>query len=318
MRMSTRKIALSLAAAATMAASVIATPSAHAVQGGTPVSDDDALAKNVVIVSGCTGTAISPHWVLAARHCFGDGTTAKLVRTGIEKTGTKGSEEVYHAPSGDISLVRMSTHSSFNFDSYPELATEEPKPGQVGTFYGWDNTSHKRLPHSQAEVQGMYQDGSYDNGKMYTVHHKDGAYSQPGDSGGPFFINGKLSGVASAISGDGVPLNLADISAQLDWIKQTMAKNGDEPNLGNGAVNGVEKLVQNKNLPKPDAGKGNPEESGAGKGNPEENGAEKEGAEHNKEKEQAPKPAQAKPGKQQPAKPARPNQGSPLLSSSSL
>ena len=114
--------------------------------------------------------------------------------------------------------------------------------------------------------------------------------------------------MASAISGDGVPLNLADISAQLDWIKQTMAKNGDEPNLGNGAVNGVEKLVQNKNLPKPDAGKGNPEESGAGK----------EDAEHNKEKEQAPKPAQPKPGKQQPAKPARPNQGSPLLSSSSL
>ena len=124
--------------------------------------------------------------------------------------------------------------------------------------------------------------------------------------------------MASAISGDGVPLNLADISAQLDWIKQTMAKNGDEPNLGNGAVNGVEKLVQNKNLPKLDAGKGNPEESGAGKGNPEESGAGKEGAEHNKEKEQAPKPAQAKPGKQQPAKPARPNQGSPLLSSSSL
>ena len=301
-----------------MAVSSIATPFAHAVQGGTPVSDDDANAKNVVIVSGCTGTAISPHWVLAARHCFGDGTTAKLVRTGIEKTGSKGSEEVYHAPSGDISLVRMSTHSSFDFDSYPELATEEPKPGQVGTFYGWDNTKHERLPHSQAEVQGMYQDGSYDNGKMYTVHHKDGAYSQPGDSGGPFFINGKLSGVASAISGDGVPLNLADISAQLDWIKQTMAKNGDEPNLGNGAVNGVEKLVQNKNLPKPDAGKGNPEENGAKEDSAEKEGAEHNDAEHNKEKEQAPKPAQPKPGKQQPAKPARPNQGSPLLSSSSL
>ena len=85
------------------------------------------------------------------------------------------------------------------------------------------------------------------------------------------------------------------------------------PVTGNGAVNGVEKLVQNKNLPKPDAGKGNPEENGA-----KEDSAEKEGAEHNKEKEQAPKPAQPKPGKQQPAKPARPNQGSPLLSSSSL
>lgn len=313
--MSINKIALSLAAAATMAASVIVTPFAHAVQGGTPVSDDDANAKNVVIVSGCTGTAISPHWVLAARHCFGDGTTAKLVRTGIEKTGTKGSEEVYHAPSGDISLVRMSTHSSFDFDSYPELATEEPKPGQVGTFYGWDNTSHQRLPHSQAEVQGMYQDGSYDNGKMYTVQHKDGAYSQPGDSGGPFFINGKLSGVASAISGDGVPLNLADISAQLDWIKQTMAKNGDEPNLGNGAVNGVEKILQEKGLKKPGAEKDkeNGQQTQEQAPNPEQ--PQPQPAQPEK---QEPKPAQTKPGKQQPAKPARPNQGSPLLSSSSL
>ena len=74
-----------------------------------------------------------------------------------------------------------------------------------------------------------------------------------------------------------------------------MAKNGDEPNLGNGAVNGVEKLSQNQNLPKPDAENGNPEE----------NGAEEKGAEHNKEQEQAPQPAQ-------------PNLGSSLLSSSSL
>lgn len=318
--MSTKKIALSLAAAATMAASIITAPVAHAVQGGTPVSDDDANAKNVVIVSGCTGTAISPHWVLAARHCFGDGTTAKLVRTGIEKTGTKGSEEVYHAPSGDISLVRMSTHSSFDFDSYPELATEEPKPGQVGTFYGWDNTSHKRLPHSRAEVQGMYQDGSYDNGKMYTVHHKDGAYSQPGDSGGPFFINGKLAGVASAISGDGVPLNLADISAQLDWIKQTMAKNGDEPNLGNGAVNGLEKILQEKGLQKPGAEKDkeNGQQTQEQAANPEQPQPQPAQPEKQEPKPAQPKPAQPKPGKQQPAKPARPNQGSPLLSSSSL
>ena len=315
--MSTKKIALSLTAAATMAASIITAPVAHAVQGGTPVSDDDANAKNVVIVSGCTGTAISPHWVLAARHCFGDGTTAKLVRTGIEKTGTKGSEEVYHAPSGDISLVRMSTHSSFDFDSYPELATEEPKPGQVGTFYGWDNTSHKRLPHSQAEVQGIYQDGSYDNGKMYTVHHKDGAYSQPGDSGGPFFINGKLSGVASAISSDGVPLNLADISAQLDWIKQTMAKNGDEPNLGNGAVNGMDKILQEKGLQKPGAEKDkeNGQQTQEQAANPEQPQPQQP---QPQPESQEPKPAQTKPGKQQPAKPARPNQGGPLLSSSSL
>ena len=229
--MSTKKIALSLAAAATMAASIITAPVAHAVQGGTPVSDDDANAKNVVIVSGCTGTAISPHWVLAARHCFGDGTTAKLVRTGIEKTGTKGSEEVYHAPSGDISLVRMSTHSSFDFDSYPELATEEPKPGQVGTFYGWDNRAHNYLQQSTAEVQGSYQDGSYSNGKMFVVHHQDGAYSKPGDSGGPLFIDGKLAGVASAISGNGVPLNLADIAAQKEWIAEKLATTGDTANF---------------------------------------------------------------------------------------
>lgn len=245
-RMNINKIALSLAAAVTMAASIIAAPSAHAVQGGTPVSDDDALAKNVVIVGGCTGTAISPHWVLAAKHCFGNGTTAHMLHTGVEKTGVDGTEEAYHAPTGDIALVRMSTHSAFTFDSYPELATEAPKPGQVGTFYGWDSTAHKRLPHSQAEVKNLYQNGSYNNGKMYTVHHKDGAYAQPGDSGGPLFIDGKLSGVASAISGNGTPMNLADISAEINWIKQTMARNGDEPNLGNGAVNGMDKLLRLK------------------------------------------------------------------------
>ncbi|MDK4282238.1 trypsin-like serine protease [Corynebacterium propinquum] len=244
--MSIKKIALSLAAATTMAASIIAAPAAHAVQGGTPVSDDDALAKNVVIVGGCTGTAISPHWILAAKHCFGNHTTAHLLHTGVEKTGVDGTEEAYHAPTGDIALVRMSTHSAFKFDSYPELATEAPKPGQVGTFYGWDSTAHKRLPHSQAEVKNLYQNGSYNNGKMYTVHHKDGAYAQPGDSGGPLFIDGKLSGVASAISGKGTSMNLADISAEINWIKQTMARNGDEPNLGNGAVNGMDKLLRLK------------------------------------------------------------------------
>lgn len=154
----------------------------------------------------------------------------------------------------------------------------------------------------------MYQDGSYDNGKMYLVHHKDGAYSQPGDSGGPFFINGKLSGVASAISGDGVPLNLADISAQLDWIKQTMAKNGDEPNLGNGAVNGMDKILQEKGLKKPGAEKDK------------ENGqqTQEQAANPEQPQPQQPEKQEPKPGKQQPAKPARPNQGSPLLSSSSL
>ncbi|WP_286688721.1 trypsin-like serine protease [Corynebacterium sp. S5S1] len=131
---------------------------------------------------------------------FGNHTTAHLLHTGVEKTGVDGTEEAYHAPTGDIALVRMSTHSAFKFDSYPELATEAPKPGQVGTFYGWDSTAHKRLPHSQAEVKNLYQNGSYNNGKMYTVHHKDGAYAQPGDSGGPLFIDGKLSGVASAMA----------------------------------------------------------------------------------------------------------------------
>lgn len=166
----------------------------------------------------------------------------------------------------------------------------------------------------------MYQDGSYDNGKMYTVHHKDGAYSQPGDSGGPFFINGKLSGVASAISGDGVPLNLADISAQLDWIKQTMAKNGDEPNLGNGAVNGMDKILQEKGLKKPGAEKDKEDgqQTQEQAPNPEQTQSEQTQPKPAQPEKQESKPAQTKPGKQQPAKPARPNQGSPLLSSSSL
>lgn len=226
-----KKVALVLSAIAVAVTGAVA-PQANAVRGGHDVSPDDKNAQNIVIIGGCTGTAISPHWVLAAKHCFREGKHPMPITAGIDKKGgRKGSQETFYAPSGDISLVRMSMYSAFDFDSYPQLASESPQAGQTGTFYGWDNRAHNYLQQSTAQVQGSYQDGSYTNGKMFVVHHQDGAYSKPGDSGGPLFIDGKLAGVASAISGNGVPLNLADIAAQKEWIAEKLATTGDTANF---------------------------------------------------------------------------------------
>ncbi|WP_374010928.1 trypsin-like serine protease [Leifsonia sp. LS-T14] len=144
----------------------------------------------------CSGFALNASWVVTAAHCpsssvsFADsagGFTGATVAVG----------EVLDAPGADVKLIRLATPHPL--PSYPQVDLGYTvRAGDSGVIYGLgsDHPGQQR----RASVTVVADGPDLRGGPAVNVGGVDGS-TQPGDSGGPLFINGQIVAVASYNNG---------------------------------------------------------------------------------------------------------------------
>lgn len=184
----------------------------------------------------CTGTAISEHWVITARHCV----EAARKPGGSVRTGQGDDQKVYKvdrhevAPRGDIALLH--TEQPMQLDHFAEIA--DAVPTGDARIYGWSSDGSggsKRLPSADAVVEGESELALFGAPTALKVALKNGARIQPGDSGGAIFADGKVAGVMSAgLFADpdnptkeeitsNAAVAVAPVADQAEWIRSVVA-----------------------------------------------------------------------------------------------
>ncbi|MBH5300193.1 trypsin-like serine protease [Corynebacterium silvaticum] len=206
-----RKIAALCTAGITALACLVAP--AQAMDGGAEVSSDYQLAQMVIRVQSCTGTAIAPHWVLTAKHCFRDETGKRYVHLGIKRATEENktvidrfveADKTFFIPNSDVALLH--TIQDMKLPRYAELDYSPLTPGTQGTGYGWGRGTAGLLKRGELAVKSIGK--TTHRGPAIEAYHTDGSNTQAGDSGGPLFVNSKVVGVASHKA----------VSYQVPWV----------------------------------------------------------------------------------------------------
>lgn len=190
----------------------------------------------------CTGTAVSPHWVLTARHCV----EAAKKPGGSVRAGEGDMQFNYQidrwevAPRGDIALAH--TVEEMQLSKFAEVADEVPS-GEVN-IYGWSSDGSggsTKLPSARGEVRGESELALFDAPLALEVGLRDGARIQPGDSGGAIFSGGKAAGVMSAglfedpdnptekEMTSNAAVAVAPVADQVEWIRGLLAEPEKSP-----------------------------------------------------------------------------------------
>lgn len=203
--MNLRAMAGSAAIVVAVGASLVAGAPAHALAGG-----DTSNAPWVVDVysdtSGkhCTGTALGESWILSARHC-GPMELVKYPtgRDGAYDAGVR-ADRTIGVPQTDLELIHLA--SPHPLSTYPttDLGYYAKAENLLsGDTYGNGQPTSGTQKHKASPIRGSAAFGGdrADRGYGFWVYTED-VDARPGDSGGPFIVNGRVAGVSS-VAGDG-------------------------------------------------------------------------------------------------------------------
>ncbi|ONI89625.1 trypsin [Actinosynnema sp. ALI-1.44] len=232
-----------------MIAGMIAVPSpANAVIGGS-VSGYGPWAVRVLVDGQphCTGTAVSPEWIISASHCFFDQPDAPVADARIEfrvgsldmRTGTRvhpvGNSRVRNPNGLDAMLIKVPRMNV----PVAELSVSPVKPGQPVRVFGWgatctdDENSCQSNVLKQADLRVLANEdkrcdghGTPDGADFCAI--RVSGVPAGGDSGGPIMTaapHGKEALVGVFWGSDRARLvDAAAISHQLTWIRSVIAK----------------------------------------------------------------------------------------------
>lgn len=215
-------------AALVTAAMMLFTPQAIAVENGY-VPPIDSVANSVAYVDSdlgnCSGTFISPSWVLTAQHCVPNGGTAQ-VEAGINRDGGTYTAQVHlpknnnPAGKGDVALLNIDGVHDGAIAHLPTSPTATPANGNIAGF-------GPRLSSARYSEQYIFETRSNPGSNIYNpvtnYRSFNNAFSQGnvtfGDSGGPLFVGNEIVGVARGMEEyNNANIQSSSVYENLPWI----------------------------------------------------------------------------------------------------